>query len=43
MSEKIATFWDSWRKMGWFIIIIIIIIIPFSSRSFMAHNKSYFV
>ena len=42
MSEKIATFWDSWRKMEWFIIIIIIII-PFSSRSFMAHNKSYFV
>lgn len=39
MSEKIATFWDSWRKMEWFIIIII----PFSSRSFMAHNKSYFV
>lgn len=40
MSEKIATFWDSWRKMEWFIIIIII---PFSSPSFMARNKSYLV
>lgn len=38
MSEKIATFWDSWRKMEWFIIII-----PFSSPSSMARNESYLV
>lgn len=39
MSEKIATFWDSWRKMEW----LMTIIIPFASPSFMARNKSYFI